>query len=190
MNKNPFLMHLVEESLEVTKRFFEENMDKVERLAEMVREAHATGHKVLVAGNGGSAADAQHFAAELMHRVEKQRIGVQAFALHTDTSLITAIANDEGYRHIYSRQVQTLAGKDDLLVAISTSGSSPNVVEALIEAHKQECKTVGLLGHDGGTGRKHCDLALIVPSTSTPRIQEVHSVILHLVCQMLEKQMG
>lgn len=186
MTSEQFLRDAIQESLLLKTEFFNKNIDLVIELSHWLEETRRLGRQVLIFGNGGSAADAQHFAAELVHRVETQDLGVRAHALHTDSSLLTALGNDEGFDSVYARQVRILGSAGDVAIGISTSGNSRNVVQALAEAHKIGCRTAGLLGRDGGQAREHCDLALIVPHHSTPRIQEVHGMIIHLVCQLLE----
>jgi D-sedoheptulose 7-phosphate isomerase len=161
-------------------------------IAEMVTllvETFKHGGKLLVMGNGGSAADAQHFAAEIVGRFKMERKGLPAIALSTDTSILTAIGNDYGFDRVFSRQVEALAAPGDLIVGISTSGNSPNVLQALELAREKGCCTVGLLGKDGGSIKDVCDLALIVPTSDTPRVQEGHITIIHIVCDLLEKTM-
>ena len=161
-------------------------------IAEMVTllaETFKRGGKLLVMGNGGSAADAQHFVAEIVGRFKMERRGLPAIALSTDTSILTAIGNDYGFDKVFSRQVEALAVSGDLVVGISTSGNSPNVLLALKLAREQGCRTVGLLGKDGGSIKGVCDLALIVPTDDTPRVQEGHITIIHIVCDLLEKAM-
>ncbi len=181
-----FIRSSVEASLDLKREFFNKNMDNMLQVYELLKEVRNQKRKVLIFGNGGSAADAQHFAAELMHRVENSPIGMRAHALHTDTSLLTAISNDEGFDSIFAKQIETLADPSDLAIAISTSGNSTNIVEGLKMARDKRCQTVGLLGRDGGRAMLLCDAALIVPHQSTPRIQEVHGMIIHLLCQLLE----
>lgn len=161
-------------------------------IAEMVTlmvDTFANGGKLLVMGNGGSAADAQHFVAEIVGRYKMERRGLPAIALSTDTSILTAIGNDYGFDRVFHRQVEALAAPGDLVVGISTSGNSPNVQLALELAREKGCCTVGLLGKDGGTIKNVCDLALIVPTNDTPRVQEGHITIIHIVCDLLEKTM-
>jgi len=141
------------------------------------------GHKILLCGNGGSAADAQHIAAELTGRYKTERRGLPALALTTDSSALTAIGNDYGYTRIFDRQVEALANKGDLLIGISTSGHSQNVLSALKVAKEQGCTTLGLSGKDGGAMNKLCHLNLVIPSHDTPRIQEMHILIGHILCQ-------
>ena len=174
-----------------------EVISRVERelsplIAEMVTllvETFTRGGKLLLMGNGGSAADAQHFVAEIVGRFKMERRGLPAIALSTDTSILTAIGNDYGFERVFSRQVEALAAPGDLVVGISTSGNSPNVLLALKVAREKGCRTVGLLGKDGGSIKDVCDLALIVPTSDTPRVQEGHITIIHIVCDLLEKTM-
>ena len=159
-------------------------------IAEMVTllvETFSHGGKLLVMGNGGSAADAQHFVAEVVGRFKMERKALPAVALSTDTSILTAIGNDYGFDVVFRRQIEALAVPGDLVVGISTSGNSPNVLQALELAREKGCRTVGLLGKDGGTIKEACHLALIVPSNDTPRVQEGHITIIHIVCDLLEK---
>ena len=143
--------------------------------------------KLLVMGNGGSAADSQHFAAEIVGRFKLERRALPAIALSTDTSILTAIGNDYGFESVFSRQVEALAVAGDVVVGISTSGNSPNVLKALQLSRELGCRTIGLLGKDGGSIKSFCDLALIVPTDDTPRIQEGHITIIHIVCDLVEK---
>lgn len=158
-------------------------------MATLMVETFKSGGKLLVMGNGGSAADAQHFVAEIVGRFKMERRGLPAIALSTDTSILTAIGNDYGFDRIFHRQVEALALAGDLVVGISTSGNSPNVLQALKLAREKGCRTVGLLGKDGGSIKGLCDLALIVPTDDTPRVQEGHITIIHIVCDLLEKSM-
>ena len=137
-------------------------------------ETLRAGNKILLCGNGGSAADAQHIAAELTGRYKTERRGLPGIALTTDTSALTAIGNDYGYDRVFDRQVEALANKGDLLIGISTSGNSKNVINALKVAREMGCKTLGLTGRDGGAMNELCDINLVVPSNDTPRIQEMH----------------
>ena len=146
------------------------------------------GHKVLFAGNGGSAADAQHLAGELVSRFAYDRPGLPAFALTTDTSVLTAIGNDYGYEQLFARQVEAVGGSGDVFFGISTSGRSPNVLNALGAARGKGLVTVGMTGGAGGQMPGRCDYLLRVPSDSTPRIQEGHIAIGHAICQIIEAQ--
>ncbi|MCK5914101.1 MAG: D-sedoheptulose 7-phosphate isomerase [Desulfuromusa sp.] len=161
----------------------------IERCAQLMCQALKQGNKILVMGNGGSAADAQHFAAELVGRFLKNRAALPAIALTTDTSILTAVANDFGYDQVFSRQVEALAKPGDVVVGISTSGSSVNVLNALTVASKLECQTVAFLGRDGGTIAAQVDLPLIVAVNETPHIQEVHLTLVHILCDLIESEM-
>ena len=147
------------------------------------------GGKLLFAGNGGSAADAQHLAAELVSRFAYDRPGLPAFALTTDTSVLTAIGNDYGYERLFARQVEAVGGAGDVFFGISTSGRSPNVLNALDAARAKGLLTVGMTGHGGGQMAGRCDHLLRVPSDSTPRIQEGHIAIGHAICEIIEAQL-
>jgi len=152
----------------------------------MLRETFARRGRVFVCGNGGSAADAQHFAAEFSGRYEKDRRGYPVLALTTDTSAITAIGNDYGYEQVFARQVQSVTLEGDVLIVISTSGNSSNLVAAVRQARSRGVQTLGLLGRDGGKLAAEVDLPLIVPAQRTARIQEAHIFILHVVCEAFE----
>jgi D-sedoheptulose 7-phosphate isomerase len=145
------------------------------------------GNKILIFGNGGSAADAQHIAAEIVGRYKTERKGLAAIALTTDTSAITAIANDYGYLHIFDRQVEALANAGDVAIGISTGGSSNNVISALKLAKEIGCRTIGFSGRDGGEFNELCDVNIIVSSEDTPRIQEMHILIGHTICHLIEQ---
>jgi phosphoheptose isomerase len=158
------------------------------RAAEVMRAAVMAGHKVLLCGNGGSAADAQHIAAELVGRFVVERRPLPAVALTTDTSALTAIGNDYGYEHVFSRQVEALGAAGDVLVAITTSGTSKNVVAAVASARALGMKIIGLTGAKGAAFVAGCDAGVAVPSTNTARIQECHIAIGHLLCEVLDEQ--
>jgi D-sedoheptulose 7-phosphate isomerase len=148
------------------------------------------GGKILLAGNGGSAADAQHIAAEFTGRFETERRALPAIALTTDTSALTAIGNDYGFERIFSRQVQALGQGGDVLMVISTSGNSPNLLRAVEVAHEKGLQTIGLLGKNGGVLREVVSLSLIIPSGVTARIQEMHILIGHLICSYIDQKMS
>jgi D-sedoheptulose 7-phosphate isomerase len=152
-------------------------------------EALRQGHKLLFAGNGGSAADAQHLAAELVSRYAYDRPGLPAFALTTDTSVLTAIGNDYGYDYLFARQLEAVGATGDVFFGISTSGRSPNVLRAFDAARAKGLVTVGMTGRAGGQLQGRCDYLLRVPSDSTPRIQEGHIAIGHAICQIIEAQL-
>ena len=150
-------------------------------------EAFRGGNKLLVMGNGGSAADAQHFAAEIVGRFKLERRALPAIALTTDSSILTAIGNDYGFDRIFSRQIEAHAAAGDVVIGISTSGNSPNIQLALEIAAQLGCRTVALLGKDGGTIKEFAELPIVVPSHDTPRVQEGHIAIIHIVCDLVEK---
>ncbi|UCG38378.1 MAG: D-sedoheptulose 7-phosphate isomerase [bacterium] len=160
----------------------------IQLLAEAFVKSVRSGGKILVLGNGGSAADAQHFAAEMVNRFLMERRPLPAIALTTDTSILTSISNDYSFDLVFSRQVEALGREGDVLLAISTSGSSPNVLKAIERANALSMTTAGMTGADCGKMAPLCDLCLSVPDTSTPRIQEVHHLILHLICEIVEIQ--
>ena len=174
---------------DVITRIEQEMPPRIAEMATLLVETFSGGGKLLVMGNGGSAADAQHFVAEIVGRFKMERRGLPAIALSTDTSILTAIGNDYGFDQVFRRQVEALAVAGDLVVGISTSGNSPNVQQGLELARELGCRTVGLLGKDGGSIKGCCDLALVVPTDDTPRIQEGHITIIHIVCDLLEKTM-
>jgi len=160
---------------------------RIAAVAGVFIDALRDGRKLLVMGNGGSAADAQHLAAEIVGRFRLERRALPAIALSTDTSILTAIGNDYGFESVFRRQVEALAVDGDVVVGISTSGSSPNVLSALRRAREMGCRTVGLLGRDGGTIKGHVDTDLTVPGQDTPRIQEAHITIIHILCELVEQ---
>jgi D-sedoheptulose 7-phosphate isomerase len=161
----------------------------IQAMLECIWESLQQDGKLLICGNGGSAADAQHLATECMVRLEAERAPLPALALTTDTSLLTAAGNDLGFETIFARQVAGLGRPGDVLLAISTSGNSPNVVRAVEEAHQRGLHTLGLLGRDGGRLKDMVHIALVVPSSNTQRIQEVHITIGHILCGTLERRM-
>ena len=161
----------------------------IEALGRTLAESIQEGHKVLFVGNGGSAADAQHLAAEIVGRFEKDRSGLAAIALTTDSSTLTSIANDYGFDSIFSRQVEALGQSGDILVAISTSGNSPNILKAVEAAKTKGLTTIGLLGKTGGELKELVDHPLVVPSDNTARIQEAHILIGHILCQLIEESL-
>lgn len=146
------------------------------------------GGKILIFGNGGSAADAQHIAAELVGRFKTNRKGLSAIALTTDSSALTSIGNDFGYDHIFDRQIEALANKGDIAIGISTSGTSPNVINALKVASKLSCTTIGFSGNNGGEMNKLCNVNLIAPANDTPRIQEMHIILGHTICYLIDQE--
>ena len=160
--------------------------NKVEIAAQLCIDTLQEGGKLLIFGNGGSAADAQHIAAELVGRYKVNRKGLSALALTTDSSALTAIGNDFGYKSLFDRQVEALANKEDVLIGISTSGKSINVINALKLGSQLQCKTIGFSGNDGGQMNMICDVNLVIPSKDTPRIQEMHIVLGHTICHLID----
>lgn len=160
---------------------------KLNNIAEVMLEALKNGKKILICGNGGSAGDSQHFAAELTGRYKRERRALCAIALHADTSALTAIANDYGYEYVFSRQVEALADSGDIVFGISTSGNSKNVINALESANKIGCLTISLAGRDGGQMSSLCDHSIIIPSNDTARIQEMHILCIHILCDLIEQ---
>lgn len=158
----------------------------VSQAGKLFVEAMQTGHTLLLAGNGGSAADAQHIAGELVSRFHFDRPGLPAISLATDTSILTCIGNDYGFERVFARQIEAIARPGDVFVPISTSGNSPNIIAAIYAAKAKGLKIVGLTGRSGGKMRALCDIALCAPSDSTPRIQECHLVTYHLLCGLVE----
>lgn len=158
------------------------------KAADLIIEAYNQGHKVLFCGNGGSAADAQHLAAELVGRFKKERRGLPAIALTTDTSIMTALANDYWYDLLFARQIEALGDKGDVLVAISTSGNSVNIIRAVETANLKGLRTIGFLGGDGGKLKDLVELPLVVPAQNSDRIQEVHIFIGHIICDLIDSK--
>jgi D-sedoheptulose 7-phosphate isomerase len=173
---------------ELVQKVIETLAGDIETACKMMTDVINNGNKVLIAGNGGSAADAQHIAAELTGRFVKDRKALPGIALTTDTSALTSIANDYGYDHVFSRQVEALARPGDLFIGISTSGNSPGILNAFKTATAVGCLTLGLSGRDGGKMNGLCELNIIVPSPVTARIQEMHILIGHILCKAIDDQ--
>ena len=176
------------ESSKVIAKTAESCCEEIEKSAEMMAMCLKNGGKVLLCGNGGSAADSQHIATELVVRLtsELDRKALPAIALTTNTSILTAGANDYGFEKVFSRQVEAFGDPGDILIGISTSGNSENVVEAVVEAKKRNLLTIGLLGGDGGKLKKLVDRGIIIPSNKTTRIQEGHCAVGHILCKLIE----
>jgi len=184
------MLKMIEKELNAHKQTIEKTIKvmipQIEEASKLIIETLKKGNKVLLCGNGGSASDAQHIAAELTGRYKTERKGLAGIALTTDTSALTAIANDYGYDRVFDRQVEALAREGDLLIGISTSGNSMNVMSAFAVAKLLGCRTIGLSGKEGGDMNRICHLNLIVPSDDTPRIQEMHILIGHILCQAVD----
>lgn len=175
--------------IEVFQKISVENIATINECAELINQTFRNGNKILICGNGGSAADAQHLAAEFVGRYETERIGLPAVALTTDTSALTALSNDYGFERIFSRQVEALAKTGDVLIAISTSGNSPNVISAVMSARKAGCKIIGMTGAKGKKLASLCDLCVLIPSERTARIQEAHITIAHIWCEIIDERL-
>jgi D-sedoheptulose 7-phosphate isomerase len=177
------------ESVRVKQRLLSDGGAAIARAGHLLADAVVAGHRVLLFGNGGSAAEAQHIAAELTGRFERDRRALPAVALTTDTSALTAVSNDYGFERVFARQVEALAGPGDAVVALSTSGRSPNVLAAVMAARERGCTVVGITGARGQPLAGLCDAAVLVPSTSTARVQEASLTIGHLWCAMIEARL-
>jgi D-sedoheptulose 7-phosphate isomerase len=178
---------IVAESVEVKRRYFAEHAEDVVRAASMIAAAFSTGGRLLLCGNGGSSTDAQHVAGEFVNQFGRlKRRALPALALSTDGGVLTSVGNDTGFENVFSRQVEAFGERGDVLLAISTSGTSPNVVRACATAREKELKVIGLLGRDGGEVAPLCDLALVVASDDTQRIQETHNLVGHILCELVE----
>jgi D-sedoheptulose 7-phosphate isomerase len=184
------LVDSLQEHLTAIQSLLDSKLGEIEQAGSLICKTLASGNKVLLCGNGGSAADAQHIAAELVGRYEQQRRAFPAIALTTDTSALTALSNDFGYEEVFARQVQALAGAGDILIAISTSGKSPNIIKAAEQARAIGCKIIGLAGGSGEPLASHCDLSIVVPTDRTSRVQEAHITIGHLWCEMIDSLLG
>jgi phosphoheptose isomerase len=180
----------IEETIALHLQLKEDRLDVVVAAAAAIAGALGTGGKLLVFGNGGSAADAQHTAAELVGRFEREREALAAVALGADTSVLTSVANDESFDRVFARQIEALGRPGDVALAISTSGRSPNVVAALRAAAARVLRTIALTGRDGGPAGAAAEIHVNVPSASTPRVQEVHRTLLHIVCDLVERTMA
>lgn len=165
-------------------------MDGLAEVTAVISNALKAGKTLLIAGNGGSAADASHFAGELVGRFERERRGYPAVALSADAAVVTAIANDYGFERIFSRQVEALGTEGDVFIGISTSGNSKNILEALRVARAQQLETIAFLGGDGGAACEHAAISLVVPDESTARVQEVHSVLIHALSKHIEQNLS
>ncbi len=185
-----YIKNQIKDSYETKKAIYENDilLDKIEKLSRLCVELYRGKNKTILAGNGGSAADSQHIAAELVGRYGFDRPSIPSLALTTDTSNLTAIGNDYGYDKIFSRQLEGMGQDGDIFIGISTSGNSQNLINAFKVAKEKNILTVALVGKDGGKMAQMADIALIVPSNSTPRIQESHILIGHILCDIIEKE--
>jgi D-sedoheptulose 7-phosphate isomerase len=178
------------ESIVVKQKTLQGNCDQIVQAVKLILKCLQAGGKIILFGNGGSAADSQHVAAEFIGRFQKERRSIPAIALTTDTSILTALSNDYSFDIIFSRQIEGLGSKKDVAVGFSTSGNSKNVIEGLKAAKKIGMKTISLTGNSGGKVASLTDVSLIVPSTHTARIQESHSCMAHAICELVENHFG
>jgi D-sedoheptulose 7-phosphate isomerase len=181
------ILKVFEESIEVKKRFAAENVDTIIEVANVIANAFNKGKKLILFGNGGSATDASHLAAEFINRFQKERPSLPAIALNTDVAVITAIANDYDFSEIFSKQLKSLSDEGDVAIGISTSGNSPNVLKAIDVARKKKLITIAFTGLRGNKFASKAQYAFVVPSDKTPRIQETHITLGHVLCRMVEE---
>ena len=181
----------IKESISVKKKILENDIiiNEIDKISQACIQAYKKGNKLLFAGNGGSAADSQHIAGEFVSRFYFDRPGLSAIALTTDTSILTAIGNDYGYDQLFSRQIEAVGCKGDIFFGISTSGNSKNIIEGLKKAKENKLITVGFSGESGGDMQNLCDYCINIPSSDTPRIQESHILVGHIICYIVEKKM-
>lgn len=185
------IQSFIKEAIEVHNALLRDNslMEKISEVAEVITKCYTSNGKVLLCGNGGSAADAQHIAAELTGRFKIDRSPLNAEALHCNTSFLTAVSNDSSFDHAYERMVQATGKKDDILMAFSTSGNSQNIINALNAAKSMEMATIGFSSKTGGKMAELCDILINIPSVNTPRIQEAHILTGHIICEIVEKNL-
>jgi len=181
------ITEIINESIDSKKLLIDKCSNEIESGYRMLHETLSNGNKLLIFGNGGSAADSQHFASEIVGRCVQETPARPAIALTADPMFLTAAANDYGFDWVFARQIQAYGCPNDLAIGVSTSGNSPNILRAFEIAKSLNLKTLALLGRDGGKAKSLVDLPLIVPSSSTPRIQEMHITIIHIWCQLLEE---
>ena len=191
MDSKKFIIDSLNESSETKLKIKDQLMDDILKAVDLLASNFKEGNKLLLCGNGGSAADCQHIATELMVRLSHhiQRPALPAIALTTDTSNLTAGGNDIGFENVFARNVEGLGNKGDVLLAISTSGNSPNVIKAVHAAHNKKMKVIGFLGGNGGKLKDQVDLPIVVPSSNVQRIQEGHITIAHIICELVEDKL-
>lgn len=184
------IIELLNESINLKQKFVKDKqqINTISKVVSEIISCYRRGNKLIIFGNGGSAADAQHMVAELVGRYKKERKALNAISLTTNTSTITALGNDYGYEIVFSRQLEACATKGDVVVGISTSGKSPNVIKAIEVAKQLGCVTVGLTGGDGGKLKTLVDYCICIPSNDTPRIQELHITVIHIICDLVERE--
>lgn len=188
MDTRNFIIHHLEDSIRTKERIIEQCISSIQSVADVMADTLSKGHKILFCGNGGSAADSQHLAAELVIRLshEVMRPGLPAIALNTDTSILTAGGNDIGFSNVFARQVEALGRAGDIIVGISTSGNSENILKALDTAGEKGLKTIGFLGGNGGKAAALCDHSIIIPSENVQHIQESHITVGHIIIELVE----
>lgn len=186
-----FIQDAIKESIDTKLRLLdsEELLKTIEDVARECTSCYENNGKIILAGNGGSAADAQHISAELVNQLNFERPALHSIALTTDTSILTAVGNDRNYEQVFSRQIEACGQEGDVFIGISTSGNSKNVIQALKQSRQQGIITIGLTGGTGGEMINYCDHILIVPSSETPRIQESHILIAHTICSIVEQSL-
>lgn len=189
-NQTKLIKNSIKEHINLFENISKREISNINLCAELIFETVNQGKKILICGNGGSAADAQHIAAEFVGRFETERKALAAIALTTDTSALTALANDYNFERVFSRQVEALAQKDDLLIALSTSGDSPNIISAVMSARQIGCKVLGMTGEKGKKLASLSDACLLIPATRTCRIQEAHITIAHVWCEIIDKKIN
>ena len=182
------IVEALAESIQAKKRVIESNVPVLENITAALIKALKNGNKVLLFGNGGSAADSQHIAAEMVSRFRRERKALPAIALTTDTSILTAIGNDYSFDNVFARQIEALGELGDVAIGISTSGNSPNVIKAVRTAKQMKLVTIGLTGESGGELKNCVDICFQAPSPSTPHIQEVHLTVAHAICDIVESE--
>lgn len=190
IKENCLISDSLNEHLHLFKKVLRDEVPNIQKCAELIFEILKKGNKILICGNGGSAADAQHIAAEFVGRFETERTALPAIALTTDTSALTALANDYSFERVFARQIEALANEGDLLIAISTSGNSPNVTSAVMSARKKGCKILGMTGSNGKKLASLSDECLMIPDKRTCRIQEAHITIAHIWCEFVDKKIA
>ena len=186
MEQTELIKLSISEHINVLNSLNEDDIKSLEKIASLISKKLINGNKIIWCGNGGSASDCQHLSAEFVGRYKKNRKALSSISLTTDTSALTCISNDFSYEYIFSRQLEALGNKGDVLIAISTSGNSKNILSALKTAKELNISSVGLLGKNGGEAKNLCELSFIVPSCTTARIQEIHILIGHIICEIIE----
>lgn len=181
------ILKAFEESVSVKQDFIKENIERVIEVSKLLSDAFNNGNKLITFGNGGSAADASHIVGEFVNRFKKERPGLPAIALNTDTAVLTSIANDYDFSEVFARQIKAIAQEGDVVIAISTSGNSPNILKAVDAAKKKKLKIIAFTGTKGDKLAAKADYAFTIPSSNTPRIQETYITLGHVLCQMVEE---